>query len=325
LNNAGGIYETKTIFIVCVIVIFYSVSLHAAFEDRIIAIVNDEVITLSELDATTQTYMKRVETIPQGVKREEVVVQARVAALNNLIDTMLLKQEAAKLAVVVTDENVDTTISDMLSERNISIEQLKDALSEDKTTFDEYREQIRGNLITRRLVQTQIRSKTPIHEKEIGEYYSKHKDRYEGKAATRIQQILLIKPKDPDESARLKLRSMAQKILKELEGGKSFDLLVEEYSQGPAASSRGDLGFVEQGMMFPEVDSAISKLKKGEISGAIESPVGFHIMRVIDKRGSGVKPVEEVREEIIGTIGSAKVKKRFEEWLKGTEGKVPRR
>ncbi|MEA2014242.1 MAG: SurA N-terminal domain-containing protein [Thermodesulfobacteriota bacterium] len=306
----------KTLSIVCIFVVFYSVSLHAAFNDRIIAIVNDEVITLSELNTTLQAYMERIESIPQGVKQEEIVAQARVAAMNNLIDTMLIKQEAARLKIVVTDENVTKTIDGMLDEQNMSIEKLKEALSEEKTTFDEYREEIRKNLITRRLIQTQIRSRITIDEKEIGEYYSKHRDKYEGKEATRIQQIFLVKPKGCNKSTRLKLRFKARKILKELKNGKSFGLLVEEYSQGPAVNSRGDLGFVEQGMMFPEVDFAISKLKRGESSGVIESPVGFHIMRVIDKRGAGIKPVEEVRAEIVEIIGGEKVKNKFEGWLK---------
>ncbi len=308
--------KLKTFFIVCILIVFSSDSLHADFEDRIVAIVNDEVITLSELDTTLQAFMKRIEEIPEGDQREKIVAQAKVAALDKLIDNMLLEQEAAKLDIIVTDEDVANAMSGMLSEKNISVEKFEETLSKEGNTLDEYRDEIRKNIIRGRLVEAKIRSRITINEKEIGEYYSRHRGDYEGKEAARIQQILLVKPKDCDDSTREKLRTKAEMILKRLENGESFDLLVNEYSQGPAARSGGDLGFVKKGMMFPAVDAAVSELKKGESSGVIESPVGFHIIRVMDKRGAGIKPSEEVRDEIVRNIGTEKVKKKFQEWLK---------
>ena len=308
--------KAKISFIVGIFLIFSSTALLGAFEDRIVAIVNDEVITLSELEATSQAFMKRIKKIPQGLQREKIVAQARVAALDKLIDNMLLEQKAAKLGIIVTDEYVAQAMNDMLSEKNISVDKFRETLSKEGATLEEYRDETRKNIIRGRLVETTIRSRTTINEKEIGEYYSKHRDDYEGKEAARIQQILLVKPRDCDNSTREKLRTKAGMILKRVNDGESFDLLVNEYSQGPAARSGGDLGFVEKGMMFPAVDTAVSGLKKGETSGVIESPVGFHIIRVMDKRGAGIKPFEEVRDEIVQKIGTEKVKKKFQEWLK---------
>ena len=307
--------KLKIFCIVCILIVFSSVSLHAAFEDRIVAIVNDEVITLSELDAILQTFMKRVETAPQ-VQREKMVAQARVTAMDKLIDDMLLEQKAAKLNIIVTDEDVDKALENMLEEKHMSVEKFREALAREGGVLDEYKSEIRRNIISGRIIEKEIRSGITISEEEVGAYYSKHRNDYEGKEATRIQQILLVKPKDCDDSTREELRAKAEEILKRVKDGESFDLLVDNYSQGPAAKSRGDLGFVEKGMMFPEVDTAVSGLKKGESSGVIESPVGFHIIRVIDKRGAGIKPVDEVREEIVGNIGNEKINKKFEEWLK---------
>ncbi|MBW2649161.1 MAG: peptidylprolyl isomerase [Deltaproteobacteria bacterium] len=308
--------KLKPFFIVCILIIFSSAPLYAAFEDRIVAIVNDEVITLSELNSILQPFMKRIEEIPQGAQREEIVEKARAAAMDKLVNNMLLEQKAAKLKIIVTDEDVDKTLETMLEGKNISVDKFGEALSKQGTTLDEYRDEIRKDIIRSRLIEAEIRSRITINEKEIGEYYLKHRNDYEGKEAARIQQILLVKPKDCDDSTRKKLRAKAKEILKRVKDGESFDLLVGEYSQGPAARSGGDLGFVEKGMMFPEVDMAVSKLKKGDTSEVIESPVGFHVIRVIDKRGAGIKPVEEVREEIIRNIGNEKMKKEFEEWMK---------
>lgn len=308
--------KLKTFFIVCIFVIFSSVSLYADFEDRIVAIVNDEVITLSELDTTLQSFMKRVEKIPRGDQREKIVAQARGAAMNKLINNMLLEQKAAKLGIIVTDKDVDKALKNILEEKHMSFEKFRKALASEGGVLDEYKGEIRRNIVNGRIVEKEIRSGITISEEEVGAYYRKHRDDYEGKEAARIQQILLVKPKDCDDSTRKELRSKAEEILKRLENGDLFDVLVGIYSQGPAAKSGGDLGFVEKGMMFPEVDAAVSGLKVGESSEIIESPVGFHIIKIIDRRGAGIKPVEEVREEIIRTIGNEKINKRFQEWLK---------
>ena len=308
--------KSKIYCIVCILVMIFSSSLSAAFEDRIIAIVNDEVITLSELDDILQAYMERIDTIPQGVQRKKIVAQAREMALDKLIDDMLLTQKATKLGIIVSDEDVSRAMEGLLSDRGISVDTLRATLSQEGTSLEEYREEIRNNIIRGRLVEKEIRSKTTIHEKEIGEYYSKHRDQYEGKEATRIRQILLLKPKNCDAETAKDLRAQAELIRQRLDDGESFDLLVTEYSQGPAARSGGDLGFVEKGMMFPAVDMAVSGLTKGETSGVIETPVGFHIIRVVDKRGAGIKPLEEVRDEIVRNIGNEKTNKKYQEWLK---------
>ncbi|MBW2557947.1 MAG: peptidylprolyl isomerase [Deltaproteobacteria bacterium] len=307
--------KLKIFCIVCILIAFSSASLHAAFEDRIVAIVNDEVITLSELDAILQTFMKRVEKAPQ-VQREKMVAQARVTAMDKLIDDMLIKQKAAKLNIIVTDEDVDKALDNILEERHMSVEKFREALVREGAVLNEYKSEIRRNIISGRIIEKEIRSGITISEEEVGAYYGKHRNDYEGKEATRIQQILLLKPRDCNDSTREELRAKAEEILKRVKDGESFDLLVDKYSQGPAAKSRGDLGFVEKGMMFPEVDTAVSGLNKGESSGVIESPVGFHIIRVIDKRGAGIKPVDEVREEIVRNIGNEKINKKFKEWLK---------
>ncbi|MCD6485985.1 MAG: peptidylprolyl isomerase [Syntrophobacterales bacterium] len=308
--------KLKTFFIVCIFVIFSSASLHADFEDRIVAIVNDDVITLSELETTLQSFMKRVEKIPQGDQREKIVVQARVAAMDKLINNMLLEQQAAKLGIVVTDKDVDKALKNMLKEKHMSFEKFREALAREGGVLDEYKGEIRRNIINGRIIEKKIRSGITISEEEVGAYYREHRDDYEGKESARIQQILLVKPANCDDSTKRELRTKAEEILKKLEDGDSFDILVGMYSQGPAAKSGGDLGFVEKGMMFPEVDTAVSKLRKGESSKVIESPVGFHIIKIIDRRGAGIKPVEEVREEIIRNIGTKKVKRKFQEWMK---------
>ncbi|MDD5723156.1 MAG: peptidylprolyl isomerase [Syntrophales bacterium] len=308
--------KPKIFFIAGIFLIFFSAALYADFEDRIIAVVNNNVITLSELETALRPVVGRIENIPDEGQRKEMTTQARTAVMHQMIDRILLEQEAVKLKVVVTDEEVDSALESMLKYQNIPIEKFRKTLATEGSSIDDYKDEIKRDRTKRKIIDRTVKYKVTVGEEEIGEYYAKNRDEYEGKEATRIQQILLVKPVDASDDARETLRAQAEMILKKLKDGESFELLVGTYSQGPAAGSGGDLGFVEKGMMFPEVDTVAFSLKAGEISDIIESPVGFHIIRIIDRRGAGVKPIEEVREEIIGNIENEKVKKKFEEWMK---------
>lgn len=308
--------KSKLLVVAGIFSIFFSTALYAAFEDRIVAVVNGDVITLSDLNTALQPILEKVKKIPEEEKRKEVTAQARMAVINQLIDRMLIGQEAERLKIAVTDGEVDEVLENMLKAKGISVEKFSKTMAAEGLSLDEYKDEIRRERIKRRVIDRTIRSKLSVSEEEIGDYYAKHRDEYEGDEAVRLQQILIVKPKDATGDTIKKLRAQAQAVLKKLQAGESFDLLVGSLSQGPAANTGGDLGFVEKGMMFPEVDEAAFSLKKGEISDVIESPVGFHIIKITDKRGAGIKPIEEVREEIIAKIVNEKGKKKFEGWLK---------
>jgi peptidyl-prolyl cis-trans isomerase SurA len=307
--------SVRIILLACIALILLSFSVHA-FEDRIVAVVNKEAITLSDLDTSVELILKRMMKNPQSVKREDIIDEARKMALSRLIDEVLLKQEALNLKIDVTDEEVTATLNDMLARRDISAEEFKNTLIKDGVTIEDYKKEVRHYLLTRKIIEKAVRYKIAVSDKEIGDYYRKHKDEYEGKESNRIQQILIVKPKDSNDETRKQLKEKAELILERLKKGEPFELLAAEYSQGPAAKVGGDLGFVEKGMMYPEVDAEAFSLEKGELGDIVESPVGFHIIKVIDKKGAGVKPVEEVREEIMGRINEEKIEEKFQEWFK---------
>jgi parvulin-like peptidyl-prolyl isomerase len=154
-----------------------------------------------------------------------------------------------------------------------------------------------------------------VTDEEIGEYYRKHREDYEGKASVRIRQILLILPKGEDPAMKEKIRADAEAILKRLMNGEPFEALSAKYSPGPEAASGGDVGYIEKGMIHSEVEDAAFSLPLNQISGVIESSIGFHIIQVVDRRGAGLKAIEGVREEIREKIDREKTEKKYGEWL----------
>jgi len=295
--------------------IFLCVSAQAGVADRIVAVVNDEVITLSELNNAFEPYLERFTANYQGPDREKALSETKTTLLNRMIDNLLMEQESRKTGVTVRNEEVTDAINDMQKQRKISPEEFRKAMQREGITLDAYRKDIRDQLVRLKLIRRDIKSKVAVTEEEIGEYYRKHREDYDGKEAVRIRQILLLLPKEENPAVKEKLRADADAIHKRLLNGEPFEPLSAKFSQGPAAAEGGDIGYIEKGMIHSEVEDAAFSLPLNQISGVIESSVGFHIVQVVDRRGAGIKAIENVREEIREKIDREKMEKKFGEWL----------
>jgi len=284
--------------------------------DRIVAIVNDDVITLSELNNAFDPYMKRIEAgVAAGKDRERVVAEGRTTILNRMIDNKLIEQEAKKSGIIIKDDEVMGVVRDMLKSRKMEMPDLLQALSKDGMTFDAYKQELKEQLQRQQLVRREIRAKIVVTDDEIGDYYRQHRDEYEGKEAIRIKQILLPVPAGTDSVIRERARELAESILKRIKNGEPFEALAAQFSQGPATASGGDIGFVEKGHILPEVEKVALNLEIGDVSPVIESSQGFYIIQVVDKRGAGLKPITEVRQEIQRKLEDEKAAKKFDQWV----------
>lgn len=283
--------------------------------DRIVAVVNNDVITLYELNKMVDAYLDRIAKSARQEDRERIMAESRAIIMNRMVDDMLVEQEAKKAGIAVREEDIMASINDTMARRGMKLDDLKALLLKEGSSLDAYKEEVKGHLMKMRLATREVRAKISVTDEEIGDYYSRHRQIYEGKEAVRLQQILLMLPRDADEETRDRIRAQAETILGKLKKGEPFGLMAARYSQGPAAQTGGDLGFVEKGTLIPVVDEAAFKLKENELSAVIESSVGFHILRTTDRRGKGVKPLTAVREEIKEEITSEKMEKKLQDWI----------
>jgi peptidyl-prolyl cis-trans isomerase D len=130
--------------------------------------------------------------------------------------------------------------------------------------------------------------------------YDEHSDRYVTPEERRARHILVSVPPDAGEGAERKAREKAESLLARLEKGESFEELAKEASDDPGSASKGgDLGFFSRGVMTPEFETSAFALKKGERSGIVKSPFGFHIIEVTDIKPQHTKPFDEVRDELV--------------------------
>lgn len=305
----------KMIVLGMLFVIFISAAALSETADKIIAVVNDEIITLKEFNEACEPYLKKIEETYRGKDKETVIKQTKDAILQRLVDNLLIEYEAKKAGTAIKDEEVTNVLHDMLAKQNISMEDFLKKLESEGNSLDSVKNEIKGQLMRMRLMRREIKSKIMISDQEIGEYYNQHRDEYEGKEAVRIKQILLLLPSGADRETKAKIKEKAEQIQKRAISGESFESLAAQYSQGPAADQGGDVGFIEKGGIIPEVEAVAFGLQQDKVSNVIESTAGFHIIKVVDKRGAGLKPIAVVREEIKAKLEDGKLEKKYDEWI----------
>lgn len=307
----------KAIVLIILFIMLMSAAATGEVVDKIIAVVNDEIITQKEFDEAFEPYLKRIEESYKSNDREKesVIKQTKDAILQRLIDNLLIEHEAKKMGVSVKDEEVMNALKGMLSKQNTSLKDFLKKLEKEGKSLASVKNEMKGQMTRMKLMRWEIKSKIMVSDQEIGEYYDQHRDEYEGREAVRIKQILLLIPSDADKTARAKIKEKAVTLQKRAAGGESFDVLAAQYSQGPAADQGGDVGFIEKGGMIPEIEKVAFGLPLDRVSPVIESRLGFHIIKVVDKRGAGLKPINVVREEIKSKLEDEKLEKKYGEWI----------
>lgn len=306
----------RFVLIICSLMLL-CVPVGAEVVDKIVAVVNDEIITLTEFNTAFEPYLKNIEDNYKGKDKEAIINQAKESFLKRLVDNLLIEQEAKKagMGIVIKDEEVMDVIRDMMAKKKSNMEDFKKNLAREGTSLESLKKDIRSQMMRIRLLRREIKSKVIVSDEEIGEYYNKNRQDYEGKEAVRLKQIFLAIPAKADKKTKAKIKEEAGQLRKRVLAGEPFELLAVKYSQGPGAAQGGDIGFIEKGTIIAAVESVAFNLPMEQVSEVIESGIGFHIIKVVDKKGAGLKPIAAVREEIKTKIEDEKLEKKYEEWI----------
>jgi len=321
LNSSDTTKGEKTVkfcrinVLILLFVILASAAAHGEVADKILAVVNDEIITMKEFETSFEPYLKRIEGTYKGNDKNGIIEQTKAVLLQRLIDNMLIEHEARKAGANIKEEEIMEVLKEMLAKQNVQLEDFLKKLEREGSSLASVKNDIKGQLMRMKLMRREIKSKIMVSDQEIGEYYDKHRDDYEGKEAVRLRQILFLIPPHADKTTKAKIEEKARQIQERAAEGAPFDALATQYSQEPAAAKGGDIGFVERGGIIPEVENVAFSLPLDQVSAVIESEVGFHIIKVVDKRGAGLKPINAVREEIKIKLEDEKLEKKYDEWI----------
>ena len=296
--------------------------LRSEVKERIVALVNNEVITLSELEETVKPLYDQVRQTSTPAEREERLKKVREEVLDHLVDSRLLDQEIKKRKIEIPDRDVDGAIKEVLKSTNLSENDLKKVIAREGMTYSAYRQKIREELGKMRLVAREIKSKIVIEEETLRKAYQENLDKFTDPLEVKIQQIFLPFPQNSSQDEAAVVRNEARSILERARKGEDFTELAKKYSRAPEASEGGVLGYFKHKELIPELEEVGFKLKVGEISDLVNSPLGFHILRVLERKGGEPRPFAEVQNKIRDEMIQVEAEKKYNEWMKDLKSKA---
>ena len=279
--------------------------------DKVAVIVNDEIITQGEVDKILYNVYKQFKVQYTEEELEEKIDDARTNLIKTLIEDRLLLSEAKRRNIEVDDKEVDERMNEV-RESFKSEEEFRNALQADSITISELESKYKERIMRDKLIDVEIRGKISVSPQEVVEFYKGHKEEFKEPEKIKLRSVLIRVTDDRPREEALKL---AQTILMRLEEGGDFTLLAERYSEGPYASSGGDLGWVRSGELMNRIDDVVFTLNDNEISGIIETNLGFHIFKAEDREESRVLDLYEVKDQIEQMIYSQKTNDKLRSWV----------
>ena len=289
--------------------------------ERFVAVVNDEIIFLSELEEYGKRYFDEVRKNAPPSESQEKLKQAKKEVLDQLIENRLLDQEIKKRKVEVSNRDIDAAVEDLLKQNRITLDQLKMVLAKEGMTLTTYRERIRDNIGKMRLISREIKSKIVIKEEDVRKVYRDRIQEFMVPLEVQVQQIFFSLSRDASSDRVAAVEKQAGEVLEQAKKGGDFAELAKKYSEAPEGKEGGILGFFKSKELLPELEEAAFPLKTGEISPLVRSPEGFHILRVLERKGGEPKSFAEAQGKIREEMMQTESEKKFQEWMKALKDK----
>ena len=280
----------------------------AQVEDGIIAIVNSDLIMLSEMKREFAPERDRIQKEYRGEALARRLKMAEYMALTTMIERKLQLQAAKARGISVTDQEVLQTVQQMKQQGKAIDETNPVALKN-----------VREQLTLLRIADRDVRSGVMVGDSDMKRYFQEHRDRFALSEEYTLSQIL-IRPRSPEDTAGA--QEKVREVLARLKQGESFEDLALRFSDGPTAASGGRLGLVRQGELLPAIERAITNLVPGGISDMIETSEGFNLVRLEDKKPKQFRPYEQVRSEIQRLVFQQKSEDAYQTWLTELKNKA---
>jgi len=281
--------------------------------DRIVAVVNEDVIMESELKKKMRMVNEQIKQ--QGSTPPPVSIFKR-QVLNNLIQNRIQLQLAKRIGIRINDENLNGTISNIAAESQVTLEQFRSILEEDGYDYEEFRENIRNEITITQLRKRQVINRIVVSEKEIDNFLSNEDSKNIFQTEIRLSHILLALPQAATENEITQIKQVALKIRTDLIAGADFSEIAKTTSDGSNAKTGGDLGWRRVDDIPSLFQDYIPDMKIGDISELIQSPSGFHIIKISDLKDMEKSVVEQTNaRHILVKINEFRTSKQSKEKL----------
>jgi peptidyl-prolyl cis-trans isomerase C len=259
----------------------------------VLARVNGDEITKAEFEQNVRNLEGRAGRQLPAERRDEVYR----GLLDDMVAVRLLQQEATRRQLTVDNAKLEAAMKQLRAQFPNEAA-FKQALVAQKMSVDDLRNEARQNLLVSEMLEQEVGKQVVVKPSDVSAFYEKNPDRFQQPEAVRASHVLVLVPQGADEAARVAARAKAEMVLKKARGGADFAALARAHSDDASKQRGGDLGFFPKGQMVPAFDAAAFALQPNQISDVVETPFGFHVIKVTERRPARTVPFTEAADQI---------------------------
>ncbi len=280
--------------------------------EEIVAVVNDDVITLSQYKEQFDSTVQQLRSAFQGEEYEKQYQMLKNEMLNMMITDLLLMQQAKEKNLNVS-EQVKMAVDNIKKENNIeSDDDLKRGLQQQGLDYAQWVKQLEDNMLKQATVYSEVDRTIVLDDSEVVGYYKLHPEEFTEPEEYHVRAIYL----SAEGKAPAALEEARKLISGKVKAGEPFNALAKEYSDGPAKEAEGDLGRFRKGELDKTLEQSVAKLKAGESGDWVETKNGWYLLKLEEKKDSRLKTFEEVKKDVEERLYSEKKQKKLDEYLK---------
>jgi peptidyl-prolyl cis-trans isomerase C len=260
---------------------------------EVLAKIGAESISKTEFE----TAVKKIEARagqPVPVEQRDQIYRR---ILDQLIDVRLLEAEAKARAITVPDAEVDVRIG-QIKQQFKTEEQFTKELAGRKMTIDELKTDLKKEMTVQKTLEAEILPKVNVTQADLEAFYKENPDQFKQQETIRASHILIPMDAKATDLQKKEARALADGIQKRAKGGEDFAALAKQYSKDSSAANGGDLNYFPKGQMVPAFEAAAFALQPNQISEVVETPFGFHIIKLVDHKPESTVPLAEVSDKL---------------------------
>jgi peptidyl-prolyl cis-trans isomerase SurA len=281
--------------------------------DRVVCVVNNDAITLYELEEAEAHYLyENKERAPEGDERKAL----RERLLNHIIENRIQLQQAEREKIEVDNAEISEQLNDIMKKLKTKTQaEFEEMLKEQGLTLEGVKKRIKDQIMVQRLTRRKVGLRVSVTEQEIDKYLEENREKLEIGLPFEARHILFLPEPGQGEEGWESARRKAEQVYALLLDGQDFGELAKKYSEDASGKDGGSLGSLKRGELAPDIEAAILKLRPGQFSGPFRSQVGYHVFRLDSKESLTGEALVHARNQIRDILYRQKYDARLKEWL----------
>lgn len=294
--------------------LLFTRSAAAKVVERVAAVVNHEIVLLSEVEDRARPMMAEIQE--QGSGRERAIARLERETLERIVDETLIAQEASRLQIAVTPDEVDRTVDSVKAQNKISQDQLIEALRASGMGYEQYLEELKRQILRMKVLNVQVRSRVSVTDDEVRRYYDQNLRRAGADVRVRFRQIFVQIPENAPRALVRERKKRAEALAVRVRGGEDFGQIARlESDDLLSRADGGEPGWTGRGVLPPELEEIMFALEPNDLRGPVYTDRGAYIVELLERKASAARPFDEIKEELRAQMAQEETERATRVWL----------